>query len=159
MTANLLSRAAAEEFLIWEAHLLDQRCFSDWLDLFTDDGIYWVPSAEEDDPAVDTSIIYDDAATRQMRVRRFDSDSNWSQVPKSRTQHCVSNVWTEELHDGGVVVHSYQVIHEFRVEQIQTFPVRCRHELHQVEGTWKIASRKVLLLNSECYLSNMSFPI
>ncbi len=31
------------QFLNMEAKLLDDRKFSEWMDLFTDDGFYWVP--------------------------------------------------------------------------------------------------------------------
>ena len=33
-----------EAFVLAEARLLDERRFSDWLALFAEDGVYWVPT-------------------------------------------------------------------------------------------------------------------
>lgn len=35
--------SAAQSFLVREARLIDEGRFNDWLDLFTDDCLYWVP--------------------------------------------------------------------------------------------------------------------
>ena len=32
-----------QQFLVREARLLDERRFVDWLELFTDDVVYWMP--------------------------------------------------------------------------------------------------------------------
>ncbi len=45
---------AIEAFLVHEARLLDERRFEDWLDLFTDDGWYWVPIEPDQDNPHDT---------------------------------------------------------------------------------------------------------
>ena len=34
---------AAEQFLYRQSELLDSKKWQDWIDLFTDDGIYWMP--------------------------------------------------------------------------------------------------------------------
>ena len=39
------------ELLYHEAALLDERRFDEWLALFTDDALYWVPQGEDGDPA------------------------------------------------------------------------------------------------------------
>ena len=38
-------RAELEAFVLAEARLLDERRFAAWLELFAEDGVYWVPSA------------------------------------------------------------------------------------------------------------------
>ena len=38
-----IDRARLEEFVIHEARLLDERRFREWMELFADDGTYWVP--------------------------------------------------------------------------------------------------------------------
>ena len=37
------------DFVVREARLLDERRYDEWLDLWTDDGIYWVPLTPEPD--------------------------------------------------------------------------------------------------------------
>jgi hypothetical protein len=56
-----LTRQDAEDFLSHEAELLDQRRFEDWLKLFTEDGIYWIPVEDGTDPLLEPSILYDDS--------------------------------------------------------------------------------------------------
>ena len=34
---------AVEQFLYRQADLLDRKHWQDWIDLFTDDGVYWMP--------------------------------------------------------------------------------------------------------------------
>ena len=37
-------RLEVEDFLYHEARLLDERRFHEWLDLFTEDVVYWMPT-------------------------------------------------------------------------------------------------------------------
>ena len=51
------------ELIQWEATLLDRRRWDDWIDLFTEDAVYWVPSwADEEkttsDPETQLNLIY-----------------------------------------------------------------------------------------------------
>src|SRR5918992_4364173 len=85
---------AAERLLFREARLLDERRYEEWLELFTEDGIYWLPMHQEDgnDPATSISIIYDDAERRAERVYRTLHTPVLDQSPRSRTVHLVGNV-------------------------------------------------------------------
>src|SRR5688572_8959212 len=75
-----------EQFLVHEAALLDEARFDDWLDLFTEDARYWVPSEPNQASPYDTvSLIYDDRRLLETRVRRLASPQIYSQEPRSRT--------------------------------------------------------------------------
>jgi 3-phenylpropionate/cinnamic acid dioxygenase small subunit len=41
------TQSELEQFLIHEARLLDERRFREWMELFADDGTYWVPAVPE----------------------------------------------------------------------------------------------------------------
>src|ERR1700683_2582166 len=59
-----------EQLLLYEARLLDEGKFDDWLALFTLDGWYWVPSEpDQADPFETVSLIYDDRRLLETRVR------------------------------------------------------------------------------------------
>ena len=45
MNAEVLLQNYVQAFLIREADLLDRGLFGEWVDLFDEDGIYWVPSS------------------------------------------------------------------------------------------------------------------
>jgi benzoate/toluate 1,2-dioxygenase beta subunit len=41
------SQHDVEQFLYRQSELLDTKRWQDWIDLFTPDGIYWMPPAPE----------------------------------------------------------------------------------------------------------------
>ncbi|MBX6318288.1 aromatic-ring-hydroxylating dioxygenase subunit beta [Pigmentiphaga sp.] len=78
-------RADVESFLYREARLLDTQRFEEWLDLFTDDALYWAPAGRDDiDPTRHVSIIHDDKAAMGRRVKRLRSGFAFAQEPASR---------------------------------------------------------------------------
>ena len=49
---------SVEKFLFYEARLLDQGRLEEWGQLFTDDGIYWVPATvDQPDPIPHVSLM------------------------------------------------------------------------------------------------------
>src|SRR5579864_7992245 len=91
--AGQLGLEEAEQFLYYEAELIDERDYERWLDLFLPDGLYWLPSSTTDlDPATQISIIYDDDRARRLRVERLLSGKRDGQIPPSLTCHAISNV-------------------------------------------------------------------
>jgi benzoate/toluate 1,2-dioxygenase beta subunit len=42
------NREQIEVFLYREARLIDEHRYDEWLSLWTDDGVYWVPCNEDD---------------------------------------------------------------------------------------------------------------
>jgi hypothetical protein len=80
-----------EQFLYREARLLDERRFDEWLEMFTDDGVYSLPIAVSDDPR-EPALISDSKAGMEERVFRLMDTAAHAQTPPSRTQHDISNV-------------------------------------------------------------------
>src|SRR5262249_58714072 len=90
-TTARMTRQEAEDFLAEEARLLDERCFEEWLDLFTEDGIYWMPIAEDSDPTKQTSILYDDDALRRVRVHPLLHERDFAPQPPPPTPPHITN--------------------------------------------------------------------
>ena len=75
---------------------MDEHRYKDWLALWAEDGIYWVPCNDDDiDPARHVSIIYDDRERLQQRVERLMSGAVLAQEPKPRMRRVVSNIEIE----------------------------------------------------------------
>ncbi|MDT7556456.1 MAG: hypothetical protein QOI68_926, partial [Pseudonocardiales bacterium] len=90
-TTKLMRRADAEDFVYAEAALLDGGRFGEWLELFAEDGVYWVPANEADnDPERHVSIIYDTRDGLADRIARYQLGRVVQEVP-SRTLHLVGN--------------------------------------------------------------------
>src|SRR5437764_173630 len=91
-----IGREVAEQFLIHEARLLDERRFREWMALFTEDGTYWVPAApDQESPDNHVSLFYDDHQLMKTRIDRLEHPLIHVQTPPSRTVHLVSNVSVE----------------------------------------------------------------
>lgn len=163
----MLTRPDAEDLLYEEARRIDDWELEDWLALFTDDAIYWLPNVVED-PSREPSIIYDDRERMGERVFRLMRTPAYAQSPASRTVRTVSNVQLETKDDADfALVRCNQLIVEMRVGdpgQIglgdqRTFAAACQYDLRHEDGSWKIAQKKVWLLNREQPLYNLTFVV
>ena len=162
-----IGREEAADFLYDEALLLDERRFEEWLDLFAEDGVYWLPIDEASGPKRHLSLIHDDALRRQERVYRLLHTRPPSQDPVSRTQHFVSNVRAEDGPDEQAVVRSAQLICEIRrgagddrqlgLSGQQNLAARCEHHLLRVDGAWRIKLKKLVLLRRDLPIPNLTF--
>jgi 3-phenylpropionate/cinnamic acid dioxygenase small subunit len=96
-TTPLLERATlqyeVEQFLYAEAALLDARRYRDWLELLADDIHYWMPirrtvttadlDLEFTKPG-EMAYFDDDRPMLEMRVKKLEAGSAWSEDPPSR---------------------------------------------------------------------------
>jgi 3-phenylpropionate/cinnamic acid dioxygenase small subunit len=105
-----------EQFLYWEARLLDERRFHEWLELLTDDLHYWMAGrsnrylrvskaiaildperyTEEGLTKEDELAILDETKeTLDRRVARLETGMAWAEDPPSCTRHMISNIEVE----------------------------------------------------------------
>ena len=149
---------AIEQFLYREAALLDARHYQEWLELLTDDCRYWMPAGRDDiDPEKETSFIYDDRKALGVRIARLFHPAAHSQTPPSRTRHVIGNVQIDELEGGAVKVYSNFVLFESRLGNQRVFGGHYEHELRRVNGDWRIARKKVSLVNNDGIFNNLTF--
>ena len=90
-----IARTDVEDFLFAEAELLDEWRLPEWLELFTDDAIYYVPATDlAVDASPDNNLFYvaDDRFRLSERVKRLMKRTAHAEFPHSRTRHLVSNV-------------------------------------------------------------------
>ncbi len=75
-------------FVVREARMLDEHRFEEWLDLFAEDGHYWMPLEwGQTDPILVGSLLYEDRLLLRIRVERLKGNRTFSQKPKSRCHH------------------------------------------------------------------------
>lgn len=95
MSADTITRDQVEDFMFLEAELLDDWKLNEWLELFTADGSYFVPTTDsKPDASPDTSLFYvaDDRFRLEQRVERLLKRTAHAEYPRSKTRHLVSNV-------------------------------------------------------------------
>ena len=146
-----------EEFLYHEARLLDTQRYEEWLALFTDDATYWVPLEHNQADAYETSsIIHDDRTLLELRVKQARHPRAHARLPLARTVHQVSNIVTVKEDSAAVQVASTLTLIEWRREKQRVWGALVEHRLRRANGGFKIAHKRVDLVNSEAELDGIA---
>ena len=135
-------------FLYDEAYFLDRGEYDRWLQLFSDDARYWVPShPDQKDPLNEVSLYYEDRALMLARIGRL-------RHPRAlgapvRTSHVIGNVRViGRSEDGALVVHSNFQMLEFVAEEQRLYGGAVIHHLVDDATGWKIRLKRVDLVNT-----------
>ena len=140
-----------EQLLYRQAELLDAKQWQAWMDLFADDGVYWMPArAEHTEWESSPSIFIEDKPMMEIRKGRVTHPNAWSQAPLWETNHIVSHVALEEVAGSRIVVRSRFHMMELRRDSIRHFGGRYRHTLQRgADGALKIQLQRVDLFNAQ----------
>jgi benzoate/toluate 1,2-dioxygenase beta subunit/2,4,5-trichlorophenoxyacetic acid oxygenase 2 len=145
--------ASVAEFLYREARLLDARRFGEWLELFGDNAIFWVPAVSMDrtytsDPESSLNFIYiAGRAGLEARVFRVESGGSLASNPLPFTRHLVTNVMVDgEGPDGIAAFANTQVVAFCEPRGQQILNGSYEYLLRRDGERFRIASKKVLLL-------------
>ena len=147
-----------QKFLFREARLMDEHRYTDWLSLWDEDGVYWVPCGGGGvDPENEVAIIYDNHSRLTDRVSRFESGTVMAQIPKTMMRRIVSNIEVDETIGGETTVLSnFLVVEERGLQQI-LWAGQSTHRLRESVGGLRIAYKKVVLVNKDRELPSMQF--
>ena len=150
--------AEVERFVLEEARLLDERRFGAWLELFADDGVYWVPTHPgQASPQEALSLVYEPRTLLAVRVARLERPEMHVQSPPSRTVHHVSAMEIDP--DGAdLAVRSALVLAEWRAGDSRWFAARVLHRLRRTPQGLRIALKRVDLADSEAPQRALGVP-
>ncbi|HEX6690470.1 MAG TPA: aromatic-ring-hydroxylating dioxygenase subunit beta [Burkholderiales bacterium] len=147
-------KAELEAFVLREARLLDERRFADWLALFADDGVYWVPTLPgQATPQEALSLFYEPKPLLAMRVARLERPDMHAQAPASRTVHHVSGIEVS-----GMEARSALVVAEWRQGEARWFAARVTHKLRKEADGLRIVLKRVDLIDSEAPQRAIAVP-
>ncbi|MGA2396062.1 MAG: aromatic-ring-hydroxylating dioxygenase subunit beta [Candidatus Lustribacter sp.] len=159
-TETLDLQRAVEQFLFREARLMDTNDYKGWLELWADEGMYWIPcNADDADPHHNVAIVYENRGQIEDRVWRLSGLHAHAQRPKSRLTRVVSNVEVEAGADGTVVAHSAFVLCEIRKNEAHFWAGRNMHVLERDGDDFRIVLKKVMLTNNDTVMPNMTFIV
>jgi 3-phenylpropionate/cinnamic acid dioxygenase small subunit len=154
---RLLLKDEIENFLYHEAELLDERRYSDWIELIADDVHYYMPQRrnvkfgeqhrENSDPESEISWFDEGKVTLVGRVRQLNTGLHWAEEPPSRVCHVVSNVQILDAQGDEVRVKSRFIVYRNRLQdEVDLFVGKREDTLRRDPDTgWKIARRTILL--------------
>jgi 3-phenylpropionate/cinnamic acid dioxygenase small subunit len=160
-----------EDFFYTEADLLDEREYDKWLDLLTEDVVYWMPMrknvsyADRDKDITvegDVAWFHDDKETLRKRVKQIQTGLHWADEPVSRVSHLITNVRLTDplarLGEGTKATTKCRfIVYRNRLESETDLLVGRREDtLTRVQGALKIARRKVILDQSVLLAKNLT---
>lgn len=144
---------AVQELLYREARLLDAQNWSEWLDLYSDDAVFWVPAVtmsgqHTTNPERSLNFIYIVGRVGlEARAFRVASGGSLASNPLPRTRHLITGVTVDRESSGeiGAFANAQTVAFcEARGQQILTSSYE--FTLRRLDGRLRIAQKKILLL-------------
>ena len=168
--AEVLLQHEIEKFVHLEALLLDERRFEEWLDLFSDDIRYWMPTRSvryereshlEHSEYGEVAHFDEDKRGLEERVTRLRSGMAWAEDPPSRTRHLFTNVMVEAGEEADeYLVRTNFLLYRGRLQREVDIFVGVREDVlrrsPEEEYGWLIARRKVTLDQSVLLAKNLS---
>jgi 3-phenylpropionate/cinnamic acid dioxygenase small subunit len=161
MTADsqtTVSRDDVVDFVYAEARMLDEGRYTEWLDLWLPDAIYWMPlDYKQKDPVGATSLLYEDNFMLRLRVERLNGERTFSQKPKSRCHHVIQRPFVDmfDVDQGRFQTVTNMHYVETRLDEQQLLALTVTHDLSLVDGALRIAGKKVELLNCDAAFGNI----
>ena len=146
------TRQAVEDLLFRQSEALDRKEWEAFIDLFTREGVYWIPA----EPHHKTwkgmpSICTEDKDLMSMRLKRLRHPRAWSQLTSWGTSHVVGNVRVEPIapDSSRIVARSRFHMMEYRRDEVRHFAGSYEHTLVAVADGFRIALQRVDLVNAE----------
>jgi biphenyl 2,3-dioxygenase beta subunit len=155
-----------EQFLYHEASLLDERKYREWFGLVAKDIHYWMPirrtvtlaniDREFTQPGA-MAFFDDNYALLEMRVKKLEASSAWSEDPPSRSRHFVSNVRIVENAGDEITVECAFHLTRMRLESEMSAWIGRRVDVLRRNGaSFLIAKRHLFLDQTVIRATNMS---
>jgi 3-phenylpropionate/cinnamic acid dioxygenase small subunit len=160
-----------EDFFYAEADLLDEREYDRWLELLTENIVYWMPMrknvsyanrAKDITAEDDVAWFHDDKETLRKRVKQIQTGIHWADEPISRVAHVITNIRLTEpissLDEGASATTKCRfIVYRNRLESETDLLVGRREDtLTRERGQLKIARRKIILDQSVLLAKNLT---
>jgi len=147
-----------EEFLYREASFLDKPDLDAWLQLYTEDGTYWMPAIPDQlDPLNHISLMYDDRVMMEIRKRNFVHPRAASKDYTIRASHIISNIRITSLNDSSgacTVTSNFQCVSYYGEKQT-VYAGTYVHELVKKRDDYRIQHKRVNLINCDGVLGTI----
>lgn len=153
MTEDIGLKDAVCDLINREATLLDRRRWDDWIELYTEDAVYWVPSwANEEettnDPDTQLNLIYlRNRGGLEDRIFRIESRDSYASVPLDRTVHVVGNILIEKVDGDEITALANCLIHTYGKKGSMTRASLYDFTLRKVDDGLRIARKKITFID------------
>ena len=125
--------------------------------MYREDAVYWLPAWRDEyettaDPQTEVSLIFH--STRlglEERIARIESRKSITALPLTRTLHQIGNVELRAAGPAYVETEATFAVHVYdpRTAKEHTRFGRYEHVLSREGDTWRIAKKKIILVNDK----------
>ena len=152
--------ASVCRFLSFEARLLDAARLPEWLELFTDDCVYWLPTdVDGADPRKTVTWEMNDRRRLEERVERLGTGRAYSQAPPTRTTHLYTNIETLTAGEGEVHALCTFLIQTHLAGRISQRSGWNGFVLRRTGASWRIVVKRINLFDADLPQDNNSFTL
>jgi benzoate/toluate 1,2-dioxygenase beta subunit len=157
----VLDHHGVEQYLYREARLMDTHAYDAWLALWARTAHYWIPcNADDIDVSRHVSLVNEDRIGLEDRIRRLQSGAHYAQDPPSRLSRVVSNVEIDgDTPPDELVVHSTFNLSAHRRGRLDVVAGRVVHRLVVEDGAVRIAAKKVVLVDNDDLIMNLTYLV
>ena len=148
MNLETVTRDQVEDFMFYEAELLDEWKLKEWLGLFTADGCYYVPTTDSaPNASPDDSLFYvaDDRFRLEQRVERLLKKTAHAEYPRSKTRHLVSNVRIRARKDDELDVGAAVLTYRTKMGLTETYIGSYRYRIAVTPEGLRIREKRCVL--------------
>jgi 3-phenylpropionate/cinnamic acid dioxygenase small subunit len=155
MMAKAERLAQASELLYLEAHYLDQKEWSNWVELYSPDAVFWMPSwinesQTTSEPETELNLLYLNGRSHlEDRVYRLQTEDSFASVPCARTVHVVSNIRLIDFSDQHTALKANWMVHSYGLHGPLTRGGYYDYQLKVMDGVLKIVYKKVTLIDDK----------
>ena len=159
MNSEILLQGEVQAFLTREAELLDERRFEEWVKLFDNDGIYWVPSSPtQEDMHGQVSLILEDKSLLNLRIKRLSHPNAHAYNPPPSSVHLVGNI-SATIDEEFVIAKSKLIVTEFRNDSETSLSGKVTHTLKRATGGFRIKLKRIDLIQAGGTFSAITVPL
>ena len=142
-----VSLKQVEDLLYFEAELLDDWKLMEWSDLFSEQGMYLVPTMNNssEDYRNTLYIIADPYFRIKERAARLLKKETHIEYPHSRTRHLVTNIRIKEMDNDSLSVYANFIVTRSKRGVLDTYVGQYKYKLTFENGSLKILEKRVVL--------------
>ncbi len=140
-------------FIYNEAALVDAGRYDEWLDLFVEEAIYWLPlSPNQNDHRGEQSIACEDKMLLNVRIKRLKGPRAYSNQPPAKCLHVLQAPSIEEAEQHRFITRAPFFYVESRGDAQFFLAGRVMHRLRIEQGVLRIVEKRVDLINADAAL-------
>ena len=143
------------DLLFEEAEYLDQKKWTNWLNLYAEHCVFWVPawineSTYTSNPDEELNLLYLKGKQHLIdRVYRIETGDSFASLPMDRTTHLISNIRITGHQDKLHFVNANWMVHSYGTRDAQTRGGSYQFILEDTSNGLKILQKKIVMIDDK----------